>query len=89
MLWMLALLLLVNSIPGLLRVVRGPTTPDRMVGVLLFGSTGVALLLVAAQALDSPSVRDVALVLAVLAALAAVVFARLGGPQETHGERAS
>lgn len=79
-LWALALFLLVTILPGLWRVVRGPTPSDRMVAALLFGTTGVAFLLVVAEALGDPSVRDVALVFAVLGALAAVVFARLGLP---------
>lgn len=82
MLWMLAIFLLVNILVGLFRVIRGPTAPDRMVAALLFGTTGVALLLVLAESLGSPVVRDVALVLAVLAALVPVVFARVSSSED-------
>ncbi len=85
MLWTLAVFLLVNVLVVLLRVVRGPTASDRMVAALLFGTTGVAFVLVLAEALGSPAVRDVALVLAVLAALVPVVFARVGWSEDSGG----
>jgi len=42
----------------------------------LFGSIAVACLLLLAQALGDPSLRDVALVFALLAAITAVAFVR-------------
>ncbi len=74
LLWALAIFLLLNILAGLVRVILGPTAEDRMAAAMLFGTTGVALLLVVAQALNSPSVRDVALVFVLLAAAVAVVF---------------
>lgn len=85
MLWTLAVFLLANILVGLLRVVRGPTASDRMVAALLFGTTGVAFVLVLAEVLGSAAVRDVALVFAVLAALVPVVFARIGWWQDAGG----
>ena len=85
MLWTLAVFLLANILVGLLRVVRGPTASDRMVAALLFGTTGVAFVLVLAEALGSAAVRDVALVFAVLAALVPVVFARIGWSEDAGG----
>ena len=67
---MLAVALLLTMLLGLWRVVKGPALLDRLLAVQLFGSTGVALCLVLAQALNQPALRDVALVLAVLAAAA-------------------
>jgi multicomponent Na+:H+ antiporter subunit F len=72
----LALFLLLNVVAGLLRVWWGPTPADRMLAAQLFGSTGVAILLLLAQGLNRPALRDVALVLALLAAVATVVFVR-------------
>ena len=69
-----ALVLLLNIVVGGLRVLRGPTPADRMLASQLFGTTGVALLLLLAQALDQPALRDVALVLALLGVVATVAF---------------
>ena len=75
----LALFLLLNVIAGLLRIVRGPAPADRMMAAQLFGTTGVAVLLVLARALDAPDLRNVALVFALLAVLATVAFVRATG----------
>lgn len=69
-----AAFLLLNIVTGLIRVLRGPTPADRMLAALLFGTTGVAILLLLSQALAAPAIVDVALVLALLAAVTAVVF---------------
>lgn len=63
-----ALLLLANIAAGLARVVIGPHPADRMSGVLLFGTTAVGMLLVLAEVTGTAAIRDVALVLVVLAA---------------------
>jgi multicomponent Na+:H+ antiporter subunit F len=75
----LALFLLLNVIAGLVRITRGPAQPDRMMAAQLFGTTGVAILLVLAQALGAPDLRNVALVFALLAVLATVAFVRASG----------
>jgi multicomponent Na+:H+ antiporter subunit F len=72
----LALFLLLNVFVGLFRILRGPTAADRMLAAQLFGTTGVAILLVLAEGLGEPSLRDIALVFAMLAAVATVVFVR-------------
>ena len=59
---------------GLVRVLRGPTDADRMMAAQLFGSGGVAVLLLLAFATHTPAVVDVAITLALLAAFAAVAF---------------
>jgi multicomponent Na+:H+ antiporter subunit F len=76
-----ALFLLLNLSVGLVRVLLGPTSEDRMVATLLFGTTGVALILVLADLQDSAPVRDVALVFVVLAALATIAFGTRGPSQ--------
>jgi len=70
-----ALFLLANLIVALLRVLRGPTHADRMLVALLFGTTGVAILLLLAAASGTAAPVDVALVFALLAAIAAAAFA--------------
>ncbi|MBS3935829.1 MAG: hypothetical protein KGZ43_06625 [Sulfuritalea sp.] len=71
----LALFLMLNLIAALFRVARGPTAADRMLAALLFGTTGVGMLLLLAYAGGHPSLVDVALVLALLAAIAGAAFA--------------
>lgn len=71
-----ALFLLANIIAGMARIVRGPTAADRMLAVQLFGTQGVAMLLLLAHGLGDPALRNVALVFAILAALAMIAFVR-------------
>src|SRR5680860_93628 len=76
---LLAVFLLANLLAALLRIVRGPTAADRMLAALLFGTTGVAILLLLAHATDGPplvALIDVALVFALLAAVAGAAFAQ-------------
>jgi multicomponent Na+:H+ antiporter subunit F len=69
----LAFFLLLNIIAGLVRILRGPTSADCMLAAQLFGTTGVAILLLLAPALGA-ALNDVALVIVLLAAMAAVAF---------------
>lgn len=80
-----AAVLMITVIAGLIRVERGPNPADRMLAAQLFGTTGVAMLLLLAEATDVPALRDVALVFALLAAMAAVAFVKRAwhpGPYE-------
>lgn len=77
----LVLFLLLNLAAGLVRVQRGPTRSDRMVASMLFGTTGVAILLVLAEATDQPALVDVALVFSLLAAINTIAFVREGWGQ--------
>jgi multicomponent Na+:H+ antiporter subunit F len=72
----LAIFLMLNIAAGLVRILRGPTPADRMLAAQLFGTTGVAILLLLAEAQALPALRDVALVFALLAALATVAFVK-------------
>ncbi|MEQ8661776.1 MAG: monovalent cation/H+ antiporter complex subunit F [Gammaproteobacteria bacterium] len=73
---LVALFLLLNLAAALVRVARGPGAADRMLAALLFGTTGVAVLMLGALVLAAPPIVDVALVLALLAAIAGIAFAR-------------
>lgn len=73
---LLATFLLANLAVGLVRILRGPTAPDRMLSAQVFGTTGVATLLLFAEAQALPALRDAALVLALLGVLAIVAFVR-------------
>ena len=82
-----ALLILISVVVGLIRILRGPTAADRMLAAQLFGTGGVAVLLILAQAMQLPSLVDVALVYAILAAVTMVVFVRRQwGSLENTGE---
>lgn len=61
---------------GLLCVLRGPSDTDRMLSAQLIGTGGVAVLLILAAVTETPSIVDVALMLALLAPFAAVAFLR-------------
>jgi multicomponent Na+:H+ antiporter subunit F len=89
-LWM-ALLILISVIAGLVRVWKGPTDADRMLAAQLFGTGGVAIVLVLALAMQMPSLVDIALVYALLAATAMVVFVQRQwrpdeNPEDMHDE---
>ncbi len=71
-----AVFLLLNTLVGLVRVLLGPTSADRMLSAQLFGTTGAATLLLLAQGLSQPALRDVALVLVLASVVAVVAFVR-------------
>jgi multicomponent Na+:H+ antiporter subunit F len=79
-----ALALLLNLVTGLVRIVAGPTSIDRMLAAQLFGTTGVAALLFLAYGLDRPDLIDAALVFAVLAVIAALAFVHRPPPPRTE-----
>ncbi|MDX2352268.1 monovalent cation/H+ antiporter complex subunit F [Stutzerimonas xanthomarina] len=70
-------LLLLTIMIGLGRVVLGPARVDRLLAIQLFGTTGTALLLVLAQWQEQPALRDVALLLGLLAAVASAALVQL------------
>jgi multicomponent Na+:H+ antiporter subunit F len=62
---------------GLARILRGTDDVERLMSVQLLGTGGIAALLLIAYATNVPGVEDVALGLALLAALATVAFVNL------------
>jgi multicomponent Na+:H+ antiporter subunit F len=61
---------------GLVRVMRGPGDAERMMAAQLFGTGGVAALLLLGAAMSDGAIVDVALTVAVLAAFASVAFVK-------------
>lgn len=59
---------------GLVRLLRGPADADRLMAAQLFGTGGIAALLVVGVSTGIVGVVDVALSLALLAAFASVAF---------------
>ena len=82
----LACFLLATMVVGLARVFRGPRQEDRLVAVQLFGTTGVAVLLLLAAAFNVPAMRNAAMVFAVLAVLAVVAFVRGSGESDANNK---
>ena len=80
-----ALFLLVNLVLALIVAARGPTLADRMLMALLIGTTGTGILVLLAQTMHLPALIDVALVLALLAAIGGIAFARRAW-QDAEGE---
>lgn len=79
-----ALFLLGNLVLTLLAAARGPTAADRMLMALLFGSIGTGILVLLAEAMNMPALVDVALVLALLAAIGGVAFAKRAWQGDVH-----
>jgi multicomponent Na+:H+ antiporter subunit F len=67
---------LASGVVGLLRVAAGPTPFDRMLAAQLLGTSLVAVLVLAAHAWDMAALRDVALLVALLAAVAAIAMVK-------------
>lgn len=89
LLLLLAGVLLLNLVAGLWRIWRGPAPVDRMMAAQLFGTTGVAVLLLLAEGQQLPALRDGALIFALLGVLAVVAFVRRGpggGNQPAPGD---
>ena len=80
-----ALFLLANLVLALVVAARGPTPADRMLMALLIGTTGTGILVLLAQTMHLPALVDVALVLALLAAIGGIAFTRRAW-QDVEGE---
>lgn len=63
---------------GLVCVLRGPGNVDRMMAAQLFGTGGIAALLLLGALHDMEAVIDVVLTLSILAAFSAIAFVKAG-----------
>jgi multicomponent Na+:H+ antiporter subunit F len=63
---------------GWIRILRGPAEADRVMAAQLFGTGGIAALLLLGAANGVAGMIDVALVLAVLAVFASIAFVKAG-----------
>jgi multicomponent Na+:H+ antiporter subunit F len=86
--WIVALILLIAIIVGVGFVISRPGNADSLLAALLFGTTGTALVLVLGEALGQPRAIDIALVLALLAAVLGTAFALRGWPEESSDKGA-
>jgi multicomponent Na+:H+ antiporter subunit F len=75
---------------GLFVILRRWAEVDHVMAAQLLGTGGVAILLLLAAATEAPPIVDVALLLALFAAFAAVAFVRsASGSERDAGETAS
>ena len=81
-----AVALLLTIVLGLGHVFRQPGRADSLLAALLFGSTGVALVLVLGKGLGLDRALDIALVFALLAAVLGVAFVLRGWPDDDPKE---
>lgn len=70
----LAVVLLIAAALGMIRITLGPTSADRMLASMLFGTVGVALTLVFGALEDMPTLIDMAIVFAILTSVTSVAF---------------
>jgi multicomponent Na+:H+ antiporter subunit F len=71
-----ALAVLLALLAALPRILRAPDPAERLIAAQLFGTAGVAFLLLLAFATDEKALLDVALVLGLLAAVAVTAMTR-------------
>ena len=74
---------------GLVVILRRPAEVDHMMAAQLLGTGGVAILLLLAVATETPPIVDVALLLALFAAFAAVAFVRGASDPESEVPKAT
>ena len=74
---------------GLIAILRRPAEVDHMMAAQLLGTGGVAILLLLATATETPPMVDVALLLALFAAFAAVAFVRSASDAESEVSKAT
>ena len=73
-----ALVVLALTAVSLFRLLRGPSEADRVMSAQIFGTGGIAVLLLMAAAGDDAAL-DVALVLALLSAFVSLAFVAFAG----------
>lgn len=73
----IALLLLLTLLLAFVRVCRGPSAEDRLLGIQSFGTVGTAVMILLSQTMDLQGLLDVALILAMLAAVTVITFTRI------------
>jgi multicomponent Na+:H+ antiporter subunit F len=75
----ITVLLVLILLSGLWRIWKGPTLADRLLVSQLFGTAGVAILILLAIVQGQPALLNIALILALLAPITLITFTRLLG----------
>lgn len=68
-------ILMIALLPALVRLLRGPSLPDRVVALDVMTTTGIAIAAVYAISAGQPALLDVAIVVALVSFLGTVAFA--------------
>lgn len=68
--------LTLSGVLAFIRIVRGPTLPDRVVAIDLIATVAVGILGTCAIAFDEPALLQPALVLGLITFIATIAFAR-------------
>ena len=71
------LAIFLTLLPALIRIFRGPSAEDRLLGIQSFGTVGTAVVLLLTVLTDLPGLLDVALVMAMLAAVTVITYTRI------------
>lgn len=72
-----ALTVLLTLLLAFIRVCRGPTAEDRLLGIQSFGTAGTVIVLLLSQTETMGGLTDVARILAMLAAVTIITFTRI------------
>jgi multicomponent Na+:H+ antiporter subunit F len=83
--WLLIILLLCAG-SGLWRLGHASTTADRLAGIQMLASTSIAVLILFAHWSQTDAWRDVALILAILAAVITVALVQLLRRPQQQGQ---
>ena len=70
---------MINIVFGGIRVARGPTRADRMLGAQFLTTAAVAIFLLLAEALGKAPLRNLSLAFVALAALTTIAFTQVYG----------
>lgn len=70
-------ILLIILLIGLYAIISGPSQTDKMLACQLFGTVGVAILMLLAVVQEQHSLLNTALILALLAPLTLIAFVKL------------
>ena len=84
-----ALVTLCTLILAFIRVSRGPTAEDRLLGIQSFGTVGTAVVVLLSLSGQREGYLDAALVMALLSAVTIITFTRvlpLAGERDPHGD---
>ena len=74
-----ALILLASVTAGLIRIFIGTGRVEWLLAMQLLGTSAVAVVLLLAHGMQMPGLRDLALLIGLLASIMAVAFVRYGG----------
>jgi multicomponent Na+:H+ antiporter subunit F len=75
--FIVAISLMLTLFLAFVRVFRGPSAEDRLLGIQSFSTIGTAIIILLSQSTGVAGLLDVALILAMLAAVTVITFTRI------------